>query len=36
MTGGYTMGIGNHIAWNVTPEGVKRYLDASAELGWRA
>ncbi len=35
MTGGYAMGIGNHVAWNVHPEGVKRYLDASAELGWR-
>jgi hypothetical protein len=35
MTGGYAMSVGNHIPWNVTPEGVKRYLDASAELGWR-
>ncbi|MHB9130941.1 MAG: uroporphyrinogen decarboxylase family protein [Armatimonadota bacterium] len=35
MTAGYAMSIGNHIAWNVTPEGVKRYLDLSKELGWR-
>ncbi|MHB9023131.1 MAG: hypothetical protein ACYC7E_03015 [Armatimonadota bacterium] len=35
MTGGYAMSIGNHIPWNVTPEGVKRYLDLSAELGFR-
>jgi len=33
MTGGrYAMCIGNHIPWNVTPEGIKRYLDYSAEL----
>ena len=32
MTGGYMMCIGNHIPWNVTPEGIKRYLDLSAEL----
>jgi hypothetical protein len=35
ITGGYLMGIGNQIAWNVTPEGVKLYLDLSAELGVR-
>ena len=26
------MCIGNHIPWNVQPEGIKRYLDLSAEL----
>ncbi|MGQ9732975.1 MAG: uroporphyrinogen decarboxylase family protein [Candidatus Zipacnadales bacterium] len=35
MTGGYMMCIGNHIPWNVTPEGVKRYLNLSAELACR-
>ncbi|MFH0964563.1 MAG: uroporphyrinogen decarboxylase family protein [Planctomycetota bacterium] len=35
MSGGYMMCIGNHIPWNVPPEGVKRYLDLSAELGYR-
>ncbi|MBM3471761.1 MAG: hypothetical protein FJX75_00645 [Armatimonadetes bacterium] len=35
MTGGYMMCIGNHIPWNVTPEGIKRYLDLSAELAVR-
>jgi hypothetical protein len=35
MTGGYFMCIGNHIPWNVTPEGIKRYLDRSAEWAWR-
>lgn len=35
MTGGYFMCIGNHIPWNVTPEGIKRYLDLSAELAYR-
>ncbi|MHB9026788.1 MAG: uroporphyrinogen decarboxylase family protein [Armatimonadota bacterium] len=35
MTGGYMMCIGNHIPWNVTPEGIKRYLDLSAELAYR-
>ena len=34
-TGGYMMCIGNHIPWNVTPEGIKRYLDLSAELAHR-
>ncbi|GHU37164.1 hypothetical protein FACS1894105_08760 [Clostridia bacterium] len=32
MTGGYMMSIGNHIPWNVTPEGIKRYLDLVADL----
>lgn len=35
MTGGYVMCIGNHIPWNVTPEGIKRYLDRSVEWGRR-
>jgi len=35
MTGGYMMCIGNHIPWNVTPEGIKQYLDLSAELAHR-
>ena len=35
MTGGYMMCIGNHIPWNVTPEGIKRYLDRSAEWARR-
>jgi hypothetical protein len=29
------MCIGNHIPFNVPPEGVKRYLDLSAELAFR-
>ena len=35
MSGGYMMCVGNHIPWNVTPEGIKRYLDLSAELAHR-
>ena len=35
MSGGYMMCIGNHIPWNVHPEGIKRYLDLSAELACR-
>ncbi|UCH36560.1 MAG: hypothetical protein JSV65_09460 [Armatimonadota bacterium] len=35
MTGGYMMCVGNHIPWNVTPEGIKRYLDLSAERAHR-
>ena len=35
MTGGYMMCVGNHIPWNVTPEGIQRYLDLSAELAHR-
>jgi len=35
MTGGYLMCIGNHIPWNVSPEGIKRYLDLSVELARR-
>ena len=35
MSGGYMMCVGNHIPFNVSPEGVKRYLDLSAELAYR-
>lgn len=35
MSRGYMMCIGNHIPWNVNPEGIKRYLDLSAELAYR-
>ena len=35
MTGGYMMCVGNHIPWNVTPEGIKRYLDLSVALAHR-
>ncbi len=35
MTGGYFMCIGNHIPWNVTPEGIERYLNLSKELAVR-
>ncbi len=35
MTGGYMMCIGNHIPFNVEPEGIKRYLDLATELGHR-
>ena len=35
MSGGYMMCVGNHIPWNVHPEGIKRYLDLSAELACR-
>ena len=35
VTGGYFMCIGNHIPWNVTPAGIRRYLDLSAELARR-
>jgi hypothetical protein len=30
------MCIGNHIPWNVTPEGIKLYLDLSVELAHRS
>ena len=36
MSGGYMMCVGNHIPFNVPGEGVKRYFDLSAELGFRA
>ena len=35
MTGGYMMGIGNHIPWNTSPEGLKLYLDLCHELAHR-
>ncbi len=35
ITGGYMMCIGNHIPWNVNPQGVKLYLDLSNELAHR-
>ena len=35
MSRGYMMSIGNHIPWNVNPEGIKRYFDLSAEIGYR-
>jgi len=35
MSGGYMMCIGNHIPFNVPGEGVKRYFELSAELGYR-
>jgi len=35
MSGGYMICIGNHIPYNVSPEGVKTYLDLSAELAYR-
>ena len=35
MTGGYVMCIGNHIPWNTSPEGIKRYFDLSAKLAHR-
>ena len=35
MSGGYMMSVGNHIPWNVNPEGVKRYLDLSDRLAYR-
>jgi len=36
MTGGYMMCVGNHIPWNVSPEGIKRYLDLATELARRS
>jgi uroporphyrinogen-III decarboxylase len=35
MSDGYFMCVGNHIPWNVTPEGIKRYLDLSRQLAVR-
>ncbi|MCX7018576.1 MAG: uroporphyrinogen decarboxylase family protein [bacterium] len=35
MTGGYLMGIGNHITWDLPPQAVKLYFDLSAELARR-
>ncbi|MFH1903814.1 MAG: uroporphyrinogen decarboxylase family protein [Candidatus Omnitrophota bacterium] len=35
MTGGYMMCVGNHIPWNVSPEGIKCYLNLCRELAHR-
>ncbi len=35
MTGGYMMCIGNHIPWNVPAQGIKAYLDYSAQYAHR-
>jgi len=35
MSKGYIMSVGNHLPWNLNPEGVKRYLDLTDELGYR-
>jgi len=35
MTGGYMMCVGNHIPFNVTPEGIKRYLGLTLERSHR-
>ena len=35
MSGGYMMCIGNHIPWNVSPEGIRLYLEYSRELAHR-
>jgi hypothetical protein len=35
MSRGYMMCIGNHIPWNVNPEGIKRYLDLADSIGYR-
>ena len=35
MSGGYMMCIGNHIPWNVPPEGIKLYLDLCSKLAVR-
>ena len=35
MSGGYMMCIGNHIPFNVPAEGIRYYLDYSAERGFR-
>ncbi len=35
LSGGYMMCVGNHIPWNVPADGIKRYFDLSAELGYR-
>ncbi len=35
MSGGYMMCVGNHIPFNVPGEGIKTYLDLSAEHGYR-
>jgi len=35
MSGGYVLGSGNDIGWNVAPQAIKDYLDLTAELGYR-
>lgn len=35
MTGGYMMCIGNHIPWNVPAQGIKAYLNYSAQYAHR-
>ncbi len=35
MSGGYMMCVGNHIPFNVPGDAIERYLDLSAELGYR-
>ena len=35
MTGGYMMCVGNQIAWNVTPEGIKRYFECANKWAHR-
>jgi hypothetical protein len=35
MSGGYILGSGNDIGWNVAPQAIKDYLDLTAELGYR-
>jgi len=35
MSRGYIMSVGNHMPWNLNPEGVKRYLDLTDQLGYR-
>lgn len=35
MSKGYMMCIGNHIPFNVSPQGVKTYFDICAEIGYR-
>jgi hypothetical protein len=32
---GYFFCVGNHLPWNLPPEGIKHYFDASNEFGWR-
>ena len=30
---GYFMSVGNHLPWNLSPEGIKMYFDVSVEVG---
>ncbi|MBT3276111.1 MAG: hypothetical protein HN368_23385 [Spirochaetales bacterium] len=36
MSAGYMMCVGNHIPFNASPEGIKKYFDISAEIGYRS